>query len=117
MENLYSSAEWLDLAARAKARDGHRCSVARLLGGVCSSQLHAHHLVPVSEGGPELPDLDGLITVCGRHHPTLEALRRYVLRRYVVEVPPCRHHHRYDHARRECRARRQREAEGALIAA
>jgi hypothetical protein len=108
MERFYCTTEWRDLAARAKARDGHRCTVARLFGGSCSEELHAHHLVPVSEGGPEIPGLDGVVTVCAAHHPTLHAIRRYLQKR--EEIPPCRHQHRYDHARRACRARRLREA-------
>lgn len=106
---LYSTAEWKDLAERAKARDGHRCSVARLLGGPCSSRLHVHHLIPVSEGGPEVPDLDGVITACSAHHPTLEALRRFVLGRTRPKLRVCRCNHRYDYARRLCRSRRLRE--------
>lgn len=110
MERIYSTPEWLDLAARAKARDGHRCTVARLLGGPCSQTLHAHHLIPISDGGPEIPDLDGVITTCSKHHPVLEALRRYLLGRRAPKVKPCRHVHRYDIARRECRRHRLAEA-------
>jgi hypothetical protein len=110
MESFYRTTEWRDLAARAKARDGHRCTVARLLGGSCSDTLHAHHLVPVGEGGPSLPDLDGIVTACASHHPTLHALRRFVRARKEPKIRPCRHQHRYDHARRLCRERRLREA-------
>jgi hypothetical protein len=110
MEHLYSTAEWLDLSARAKARDGHRCTVARLLGGPCSDTLHAHHLIPVSEGGPELPDLDGVITACASHHPVLEALRRFILGRRRPKIRPCRHLHRYPQGRVECRRQRLAEA-------
>lgn len=107
---LYSSPEWLDLRARALARDGHRCTVARLLGGSCSARLDVHHLIPVAEGGPELPDLDGVVTTCSAHHPTLEALRRFVVNRRRRRVRACRHDHRYDIARRQCRQQRLREA-------
>lgn len=99
---------WDALRAAALDRDGHRCTVARLIGGECSTRLDVHHLIPVSEGGPVLPDLDGVVTVCATHHPTLEALRRYLLRRNIAHVPRCAHNHRYDHAREECRERRQR---------
>jgi len=109
MEHLYSDPEWLDLAARAKARDGHRCTVARLLGGSCSGTLHAHHLIPMSEGGPFLPDLEGVITTCAGHHRVLHALRSFVARRMTRKPRPCRHDHRYDIARRECRRRRLAE--------
>lgn len=111
MADVYSTPEWADLRARALARDGHRCTVARLLGGPCSARLDVHHLIPVSEGGPELPDLDGVVTACSSHHPALEALRRFVLdrRRRALRIPKCRHDHRYDIARRECRRQRLRK--------
>lgn len=111
MSDLYRTPEWIDLRARALARDGHRCTVARILGGACSARLDVHHLIPVSEGGPELPDLDGVVTTCSKHHPTLEALRRFVLRARArrARVPKCRHDHRYDIARRECRRLRLRQ--------
>ena len=106
----YSTSDWKHLAALAKERDGHRCSVSRILGGLCTDTLHAHHLIPIRDGGDPLPDLDGVITTCSAHHPTLEALRRFVVERRERKIPPCRHQHRYDHARRMCRARRLREA-------
>ena len=109
METIYTT-EWSALAARAKARDGHRCTVARILGGECSGRLHAHHVVPVEEGGPALPDLDGVLTVCAGHHRTLHALREFLAGRRRRKIRPCRHEHRYDIARRECRRLRLREA-------
>lgn len=109
---IYSTPEWLDLSARAKARDGYRCTVARLLGGECSGTLHGHHLIPVSEGGPEIPDLDGVVTACAGHHRTLHALREFVVYRRAVEIPPCRCRggHRYQVGRVECRKRRMARA-------
>jgi 5-methylcytosine-specific restriction endonuclease McrA len=77
---LYDNQDWLDARELALARDGHRCSVARLLGGVCSrGPLHVHHLLPPREGGDPY-DLDNLGTTCSRHHPVWEALRRSVVR-------------------------------------
>jgi len=108
----YSTPEWRDLRERALARDGHRCTVARLLGGDCTERLDVHHLIPVEEGGPMYPDLDGVLTTCSAHHRTLHALRRFVLRRQRIELPPCRHQHRYDIARQECRERRLRQLVG-----
>lgn len=63
----------------------------------------------MSEGGARF-DEDNVITVCHRHHPQLEAIRRAILRRREIRVPPCRHRHRYDHVRQGCRARRERAA-------
>lgn len=106
---LYDSPEWRAVRDRVLARDGRRCTVGRLLGGPCHPTLHVHHVVPVSEGGAPFDD-DNAVTVCARHHPMLEAIRRAVLARRERPVPKCRHNHRYDHARRECHERRARAA-------
>lgn len=106
-KHFYLSPEWAALRGEALRRDADRCTVARLLGGDCSSVLHVHHL----DRDPALAlDIDNLATVCASHHPTWEALRRAVLRRREERVPPCRHRHHYDFARRECRRRRARMA-------
>lgn len=99
---------WDALRAAALARDANRCTVARLFGGHCTPRLDVHHVIPVSEGGPELPSLDGVLTACARHHPMLEALRRGVLRRR--EPRRCRHHHPYPEGRRACERRLNRVA-------
>jgi hypothetical protein len=111
MASIYDTKEWRDTAAAAKARDRHRCTVARLLGGRCSPDLHAHHLVPLAEGG-EAFDLDNVITTCSRHHPTLERLRRFILRERGDELPPCPHNHPYRWGREACERRRRRELVG-----
>ena len=107
---LYRSPEWAEVRSAALRRDADRCTVARLLGGDCSATLHVHHL----SRDPELAlDLDNVATACASHHPSLEAIRRAILERRAPRVPPCRHRHRYDHARRECRRRRERLARAA----
>lgn len=101
-EQFYSQAAWAALREEALRRDGDRCQVARLLGGHCSTSLHVHHLTR----NPELAlDIDNVATVCSRHHPMWDAVRRAILARRP-ERGPCRHRHRYDHARRACRERR-----------
>lgn len=70
---------WDEVRARVIARDGSRCTVGWLLGGACSEVLDVDHLVPRAEGGLDVPE--NLITVCHRHHPMREAIRREVLRR------------------------------------
>lgn len=107
--SLYGTARWRRLSARARKRDGDRCTVARLLGGDCSGRLHAHHLRPVSEGGAPF-DLDNVVTACSSHHPVLEAFRRRLLGHIdgPAAAPPrphCRHFHRTIAARQECEAR------------
>lgn len=107
MTGIYSTPEWRRFRAAVIARDAERCTVGRLLGGPCHPTLDVHHVVPVSEGGPPL-DEGNVVTVCHRHHPQLEGLRRAILRKRAPR--PCRHRHRYDHARRECLERRLRAA-------
>lgn len=112
--NLYSSLRWRAARSRALARDGHRCTVSRLLGGECTGRLHVHHIVAVSEGGEEF-DLANLGTACAAHHPLWESLRRVLVRRLTAEAPRCPHHHASAEARRICERRLARRA-GAVAA-
>ena len=104
---IYSTSRWRAASFRARARDGARCTVARLLGGPCRGRLHAHHVVPVGEGG-ERYALDNLATVCAGHHPQWEALRRQLARRRVGRIA-CPHSHRSLDARLICEARLVRQ--------
>jgi hypothetical protein len=107
---FYSSPAWLLVRESVLARDGRRCSIARLLGGDCHGVLDVDHIEPRADR-PDLElDEDNLVTVCHRHHPTFEALRR--LLRILDgdgELPPCRHVHRYREGRLECERRRRAE--------
>jgi hypothetical protein len=103
-DRLYDTPLWADARARALARDGHRCTVARLLGGECSDRLDVHHLVPVREGGDPF-DVDNLLSCCSSHHGRLEALRRHVLRERERDVKRCRHYHPYKSGREACERR------------
>jgi len=102
--NPYSSAQWRQLRERALARDGNRCTIGRFLGTDCHGSLHIDHLVPIADGGPVLPELDGVVTVCSAHHPTRHAVRRAVLDHRPRERR-CRHRHPYGHGRELCEAR------------
>ena len=113
--SIYNTLRWRIVRSRAIARDGGRCSAARFLGGSCSpGPLHVHHLVPISEGGDPY-DLENCLTVCSRHHPQIEALRRYVLRE-DARTPRCPHQHRTADSRRLCEARMARRV-GSRVAA
>lgn len=106
----YSSARWRAISAQARARDEQRCTVARLLGGDCSPHLHAHHLTPVGEDDTRAYDLDNIVTTCAKHHPRLEALRRFVLHEDPrPEHPHCPHKHLYPGAREACERRMARQ--------
>lgn len=105
----YDHPDWPAFRTHVLARDGNVCTVGRFLGGGCHATLDVHHLIPLSEGGALLDD-ENAITVCRRHHPQVEAIRRAILHRRGPRIPACRHVHRYDHARRECYERRLRLA-------
>lgn len=110
MRNIYSTLRWRIVRARALERDGHRCTVSRLLGGDCSDgPLHAHHIEPVAAGGRPF-DVDNVGTTCARHHPMWEALRRDLVRRAGGEepAPRCTHPHRTREAREICERRMAR---------
>lgn len=119
MENIYGTLRWRVTASRAKARDGHRCTVARLLGGACSpGSLHAHHIVPVGEGGAAY-DVDNVGTTCASHHPQWEALRRLLVRKLLgLDERParCPHAHRSREAREICERRLARAREQEIAA-
>jgi 5-methylcytosine-specific restriction endonuclease McrA len=95
---FYTSPAWQATAAAVLRRDGNACVVARLLGG-CSASLHVHHIIPASECADPY-DPENCVTVCSRHHPMLDALRRHLLRPPVTGG--CRHFHRTEAARLEC---------------
>lgn len=104
---------WEDARALALARDEHRCLIGRLFGGQCHPVLDVHHITPLEEGGAEL-DLANLVTLCHRHHPMIEGLRRRL--RPELALGPCRHSHRYLHAAERCRLDRLRSLAEATAA-
>lgn len=61
---IYHSAEWQRVRKRVYSRDGYTC---QLCENPASGPLHAHHEVPVSEGGAPF-DVDNLVTVCEACH-------------------------------------------------
>ena len=65
---VYRSTAWKLLASAARQRAGYRCE--ELVNG---SRCHAwanecHHVVPLDEGGPAVPGLDGVRVLCSDHH-------------------------------------------------
>jgi len=91
-----------DIRERVLARDGHRCS-GRFLGGECSAVLDVHHIKPPKEGGSDA--LGNLMTLCHKHHPMLESLRRAILKRKPSAWRTCPHHHPYPGGKEECERR------------
>lgn len=102
---------WHETRERILARDGHRCTVSRLLGGTCGGALHVHHIRPRSEGGTD--DDDNLATACARHHPLWERLRQNVLRTRGRAWRRCPHAHQTRESREAC----ERRLNGARLAA
>lgn len=107
---IYDTLKWRVVRSRTLARDGSSCTVAGLLGGACSPILHVHHIEPVADGGAPF-DLDNLATVCARHHPMWEALRRGIVARRSAPAAEvyCPHHHRSREAREICERRLRRQ--------
>jgi len=98
---------WDEIRERVLARDGHRCTVSRLLGGQCRGLLHVHHIIPRNEGGPDHED--NLATVCARHHPIWERLRESVVHaRPTRRWRRCPHEHRTREGREACERRLNR---------
>lgn len=110
-DSFLSSPEWLTLRDRVLERDGHRCTVARLLGGRCRGALHVNHIIARSERHDLALDEDNCGTACAAHHPQWEALVRALRRRH--EPPRCRHVHPYPQGRRECEERMARQLQAA----
>lgn len=100
VEDFYNSPLWRELRELAIARDKGRCTVARLLGGVCSETLHGHHVQSVDDRPDLALDLENVATVCSKHHPTWEAVRRAVTR--ARGWRSCRHEHRTREGRLQC---------------
>lgn len=119
MKSLYHTLRWRATRAQAFARDGHRCTVSRLLGGSCApGPLHAHHIVPVADNGEPF-DLDNVGTTCSAHHPQWEALRRTLVRKQLgLERPRrCPHYHRSREAREICERRLARQSRDEVATA
>src|SRR5262245_3566925 len=95
---FYNTKSWRRLRAQVRLRDLDTCVIAAMFGGECLGPLHVHHL---NKNEPLNPD--GLVTVCARHHPTLETLLR------PLPEPAgwrrCPHRHRTSEGRRVCEAR------------
>lgn len=111
-EPIYHTSLWRATRALAIARDGHRCTVSRLLGGSCApGPLHVHHVVAVSDGGAPF-DLDNVGTACASHHGMWEPLRRLLARRVLEDdgPPRCPHRHPSAEARAICERRLERQA-------
>jgi CXCXC repeat len=108
--HFYETPEWRALREKVFARDAGRCTVARLLGGACGGTIQVHHIEPLRERWDLRLDEDNCACVCARHHPQWEALRRALVNRRVVQLPPCPHNHPYRSGREACERRRMREA-------
>lgn len=101
---VYETPTWHRLRERVLERDAD-CALARILGE-CEGALCAHHIDPISDGGPEYPDLDGLVVLCHRHHRMVHGLLNRQRRAYR-----CPHKHTTLEGRRQCERRHQQLAE------
>lgn len=112
---FYNTPEWREFAATIVARDGYRCTVARLLGGECSGPLHVNH-IRARRRFPHLAlDPDNCGTACASHHPQWERLVRAILEHQERRIPRCPHRHVTREGREACERRMARER--GLVAA
>ena len=59
---VYRTRAWRSLRAACKAAAGGRCQACGGFGFEC------HHKIPLYRGGPELPDLSGVVWLCRTCH-------------------------------------------------
>lgn len=64
--SYYSSWRWKKLSSLVKRRDGIQCQICGDRKGNPYCVLHAHHIVPRSQGGPDEPE--NVITLCDLCH-------------------------------------------------
>ena len=109
LDSFYTSPAWVALRERVLARDGRRCTVARLLGGSCGGAMHVHHIQAVEDRLDLALDENNCASVCATHHPRWEAVRRAVIKQRPDTVPDCGHYHPYKEGREACRRKRMRD--------
>lgn len=63
VDDFRLSKKWQRFRRKTYRRDGFTCQDC----GATNVELHAHHITPVSEGGPKY-DLDNLVTLCAPCH-------------------------------------------------
>jgi 5-methylcytosine-specific restriction endonuclease McrA len=66
MSSYYSTAHWKWLSGFVKERDGRQCQICGDRAGDPYCVLHAHHIVPRSQGGLDIPE--NVITLCDLCH-------------------------------------------------
>lgn len=103
MSALYATKPWRELRSRVLSTDAD-CYLSGIAGD-CRGDLLVHHVIPVSDGGPEIPGDDGVRVLCKRHHSMLHGF----LRRQA-SWKRCPHQHRSLEARRLCEERLNRAA-------
>jgi 5-methylcytosine-specific restriction endonuclease McrA len=64
--SYYSSGHWKQLSRMVKKRDGLQCQICSDRAGDPHCVLHAHHITPRAQGGPDVPE--NVITLCDLCH-------------------------------------------------
>ena len=82
-KNYREPAARKDMKTRAKERDNYRCLLYGYAGHMCDFRREAHHILYVSEGGPDR--LWNLITLCGFAHHEI-AHKDKKIQPYLLEV-------------------------------
>ena len=65
-KDVYFTTKWKKLRKR-KLQQKPLCERCEQMGLTVAAEI-AHHIVPISEGGPPFPDLDGLESMCTPCH-------------------------------------------------
>lgn len=64
----HGTIRWKRLRLRKLEAENWTCSACGCLAGKDKRSAEVHHVVPVHEGGPEYPDLNGLRVLCRACH-------------------------------------------------
>ena len=71
---VYRTKRWRSLRRRKLDSVMYQCESC----GIVDTRLECHHNTPMSEGGPEFPDLDGLTALCKSCHAAVHAERSHL---------------------------------------
>jgi 5-methylcytosine-specific restriction endonuclease McrA len=64
--SYYSTGHWNQLSRMVKKRDGQQCQICGDRAGDPYCVLHAHHILPRAQGGPD--SAENVITLCDLCH-------------------------------------------------
>lgn len=63
-QRVRNTYRWRTVRGKVYQRDGHLCRVCLAGGRICTTDLQAHHIIPLAEDERYAYDMDWLITLC-----------------------------------------------------